>query len=93
MENFVEAREVKETNECLQSLLNESIRLTCRQTESALEGEVSFTSAWFDEWPEESRIELLRSWICILRFTLNGELASKEVAKNWRESRNTEETL
>ena len=92
MENFVEAREVKETNECLQSLLNESIRLTCRQTESALEGEVSFTSGWFDEWPEESRIELLRSWICILRFTLNGELASQKVAKNWSQNLQTKET-
>jgi len=92
MENFVEAREVKETNECLQSVLDESIRLTCRQTESALEGEVSFTSGWFDEWSEEARIELLRSWICILRFTLNGELARQEVARKWSESINKKET-
>lgn len=91
MEHFAEAREVKETNQCLQAVLDESIRLTCRQTESALEGEVSFSAGWFDEWPEESRIELLRSWICILKFTLNGELASKEVARKWSQSLHTEE--
>lgn len=86
MEHFVEAREVKETNQCLQAVLDESIRLTCRQTESALEGEVSFTAGWFDEWAEEDRIDLLRSWICILRFTLAGELAAKKEAREWSQS-------
>jgi hypothetical protein len=92
MEHFVEAREVKETNQCLQAVLDESVRLTCRQTESSLEGEVSFSAGWFDEWAEEDRIELLRSWICILRFTLNGELASQEVARKWSESIYKKET-
>lgn len=86
MELFVEAREVKETNQCLQAVLDESIRLSCKQTGAALEGEVSFTAGWFDEWSEEDRIELLRSWICILRSTLNGELARQEVARKWSES-------
>jgi hypothetical protein len=86
MDNFKEGREVLETNQCLQAVLDNSIKLSCRQTESALEGEVNFTAGWFEEWPEEARIELLRSWICILRFTLNSELAVKKEAEEWSKS-------
>ena len=70
-----EGLELVDLNQMYQTVLDSSVKLSCRVAYTELEGEVNFSAGWFEEWSPEQRINLLENWIAIMQFMLKGEKA------------------
>ena len=70
-----ESLEFVELNQMYQTVLDASVKLSCRVAYTELEGEVNFSAGWFEEWSVEQRINLLENWISVMQFMLEGEKA------------------
>lgn len=84
-----EGLEFVDLNQMYQTVLEASVKLSCRVAYTELEGEVNFSAGWFEEWSPEQRINLLENWIAVMQFMLEGEKAmqSEEGDSDENESR------